>query len=74
MSACPMAAACGFFNDQMSDMPGMTKLIQAQYCQADFASCARFVVSSALGMGAVPGNLFPGHMDKARLLLSEENR
>ena len=66
-----MTAACSFFSDQMSDMPGMAKLIQAQYCQSDFGSCARFVVSSALGMGAVPANLFPGHLDKARLLVAD---
>ena len=66
-----MTAACGFFSDQMSDMPGMAKLIQVQYCQADHVNCARFVVSSALGMGAVPENLFPGHLDKARLIIAD---
>jgi hypothetical protein len=54
-------------------MPGMAKLIQAQYCQDDFANCARFVVSAELGMGAVPGNIFPGHLDKARRILAGNN-
>ena len=71
MSACPMTTACTFFSDQMSDMPGMVKLIQTQYCEGDFDTCARFIVSSALGMGAVPPNLFPGHLEKARLLTAD---
>jgi hypothetical protein len=74
LSSCPMIAACTFFIDQMYDMPGMAKLIQAQYCEADFANCARFVVSSAQGMGSVPGKLFPGHLDKARQLLSGDTQ
>ena len=71
MSACPMNAACNFFSTQMSDMPGMAKLIQVQYCQADFENCARFVVSSSLGMGAVPDTLFPSQLDKARAIVAE---
>ena len=71
MSECPMITVCTFFNDQMADMPGMAKLIQAQYCNADFPACARFVISSARGMGAVPGTLFPGQLDKARLILAD---
>ena len=66
-----MTAACTFFQEQMSDMPGMAKLIQSQYCLGDFNSCARFMVSSALGMGAVSAKLFPGQQDKARQVLAD---
>ena len=66
-----MIAACTFFEDQMADMPGMTKLIQTQYCQGDHAQCARLMVSSVLGMGAVPEKMFPGEKDKAILLLAD---
>jgi hypothetical protein len=71
LSDCPVIKRCTFFDDQMSDMPGMAKLIQVQYCQNDFANCARFVISSELGMGAVPGAIFPGHLDKARRILAD---
>jgi len=71
LSSCLMVGACTFFDDQMSDMPGMAKLIQTQYCQNDFGNCARFIVSSALGMGSVPGTLFPGHLDKARHIVAD---
>lgn len=74
MSLCPMTAACTFFTEQMADMPGMAKLIQSQYCNADFRNCARFVLSSARGMDAVPGTLFPGHLDKAKFILAEGDR
>ena len=66
-----MTAACTFFSDQMADMPGMAKLIETQYCAGEFNSCARFIVSSALGMGSVPAKLFPGHQDKARDILAQ---
>ena len=68
MSDCPLMMVCTFFDEQMSDMPGMVKLVETQYCHKDFVNCARFVVSSALGMGSVPGNLLPGRLDKGKLI------
>lgn len=43
----------------------------AQYCQGDFAACARYRVASALGYDAVPKAMLPTETDRASRLIEQ---
>jgi hypothetical protein len=67
---CEKLPKCIFFNDQMESMPAVADLLKNQYCRSAFAECARFRVASRLGASAVPGNMYPGDMDRADALIN----
>lgn len=69
MADCPRLAKCPFFNDQMADMPSMAGIIKQRYCRTDNTHCARFMVAEALGPEAVPSDLYPSQVDRAKAIL-----
>ena len=66
---CQCLLTCPFFNDQMADMPAMSDVIKARYCTGDSAPCARFQVYQALGRPAVPRDLYPSEVERAREII-----
>lgn len=66
---CQHLEDCPFFTGRMAQMPRTSDLLKTRYCLHDFASCARFLVSDAVGHSRVPDNLFPNQLDKARDML-----
>jgi len=68
MKECVKLAGCPFFNDRMQGMDGMVSLYKKRFCTGDPSSCARLTVATA-GL-AVPGELFPNQMERARELLA----
>ncbi len=70
MPDCECLARCPFFNDKMSDMPAMSDLYKARYCRGEFDNCARFMIFKQKGREAVPADLFPNQIDRARALLA----
>lgn len=66
---CQCLPACPFFNDQMAEMPSMAHIIKNRYCRDDNSQCARFMVFSALGREAVPIDLYPSQVERAKEIL-----
>jgi hypothetical protein len=52
----------------MQGMDGMVSLYKKRFCTGDPSTCARLTVATA-GL-AVPGDLFPNQMERARELLA----
>ena len=69
--ACELLENCIFFNDKMKDMPAMSELYKRQYCQDDFAACARHRVATALGAEKVPSDLFPNQASRVSVIIQE---
>lgn len=66
---CQCLAGCPFFHDRMKNMPTTAELLKQRFCRAEWSSCARCMVFLALGRGAVPADLFPDEVDRAREIL-----
>lgn len=69
MEDCPSIRTCPFFNDQLASRPATANLMKKSYCNADYRTCARFMVSKALGSSRVPKDLFPNMGDRAKQLV-----
>ena len=69
MQECAVVHQCIFFNEVMRNMPGTGALFKHDYCRGDFASCARYRVSRALGRPMVPRDLFPNQRDRANAII-----
>ena len=70
MPDCECLAACPFFNDKMADMPSMAGIYKNKYCRGEFSSCARYMVSKALGRDKTPPDLFPNQLSRAQELIN----
>lgn len=71
MSRCEKLEKCPFFNDKMDKMPSISSLMKQNFCEKNKENCARYMVAST-GI-AVPADLFPHNLDKAKSIL-EKNR
>ena len=70
MADCELLAGCPFFNDKMSDTQGIGAVYKKKYCQGSNADCARYVVFKARGRSAVPVDLYPNMLDRAKKILA----
>lgn len=68
MIDCPSLPKCVFFNDRMSRTPATAESMKKRYCRGDNSQCARWMVASAKGGAAVPGDLYPNEHDRAAAL------
>lgn len=71
MDGCKLASACVFFNDQMKDMPGASNAYKRKYCETTNSTCARFMVFKTLGKEAVPADLYPNQLIRARYIIGK---
>ena len=69
MTVCECLETCPFFNDKMQSMPVMSDMYKRNYCKGDFENCARHMIFKALGKPAVPVDLFPNQLDKAKAII-----
>lgn len=69
LADCANLPKCPFFYDKMQNMPSMADMYKENYCRGDNSHCARFIVMSRLGAGAVPSDLFPNQVARADQLL-----
>ena len=67
---CECLAACPFFNDKMTDMPGAAEQLKQRYCKGDSSGCARHMVFARLGKSAVPSDLYPDMVERAEQILA----
>ncbi len=70
MPECEYMSTCTFFNDRMPKMPASAELFKQKYCRADKASCARFMILSALGRHRVPKDMYPNEIERAKRILA----
>ncbi len=69
MADCEKLEKCPFFNDHMANKPATAGMMKTRYCHGDRTECARYMVSTAKGPGAVPADLFPNMIERARMIL-----
>lgn len=70
MPSCPRLTQCLFFNNRLKNMPAIADMTKAEYCRSgQHERCARFQVSTTLGLTRVPDNLFPDQVDRVATLL-----
>lgn len=67
---CECLPGCPFFNGRMVNMPTTSELLKEQFCRGDFKACARCMIVDAMGREAVPDDLFPHEVERAREILS----
>lgn len=70
MSECICLSRCPFFNDKMKNMPHAADVMREHYCLAEWRTCARHRVFDALGVAAVPDDLFPNMNEDADAILT----
>ena len=70
MNQCSRLENCPFYQDKMADMPAMAAVYKTKFCLQDYSQCARYMVLSGKGSGAVPIDLFPNQVERARGILS----
>ncbi len=75
MPECPKLSRCPFFSNKLQNMPAVAEMAKASYCRGGHhESCARFIVSQALGPAAVTDDLFPDQTDRVSELLRRAQR
>jgi len=70
MADCECLNGCLFFNDKMADRPATTGVYKRRYCKEDNSKCARYMIFKAKGRDAVPVDLYPNDLDRAKTLLA----
>lgn len=68
---CECLEQCPFFHDRMANMPSMAAVLKKQFCLGDWSSCARCLLVNELGSEAVPSDLFPDEVERAREILRD---
>ncbi len=71
MAKCEIARDCLFFNDRMAIEHQMATLFKARYCKGSSQECARYIVYVACGRPAIPSDLAPNDMLRARTMVFE---
>lgn len=70
MADCEVLEGCPFFNHHMESMPSIADLYRHKYCRTDSSDCARFIVYRSRGVEAVPGDLYPNDVARAKRVLA----
>jgi hypothetical protein len=71
MADCPLISKCAFFNDEMKEKPGMTKMYKSKYCRGDNTKCARWLISTTVGKEYVTLSIYPNMVKKADEIITE---
>ena len=71
---CELVDRCKFFHDKLPSMPDYADLLKELYCLDDFGECARFMVYSKFGLEAVPPDLYPNELFKARIVIANAEK
>jgi hypothetical protein len=75
VSECPNLSRCPFFSSRLQNMPAVAELAKTSYCRGGHhESCARFIVSKALGPAAITDDLFPDQKERVPDILRRARR
>lgn len=69
MPLCDISDNCPFYNNKLPNGPNTAKNMIDQYCHASYTTCARYLVSIAIGINKVPDDLFPHMFEEAEKIL-----
>ena len=70
MAMCECLGGCLFYNDKMKNKDSLAAIYKKKYCEGDNKQCARYTVFKKCGKAAVPSDLFPNMMDKAKKIIA----
>jgi hypothetical protein len=70
MNKCECVGGCPFFNDVMPDSSGLGAIMKNKYCLGNKTKCARYMVFTKKGKPAVPANLYPNMIEKAKQIIA----
>ena len=71
MADCELIEKCIFFNDRMGIMPATAEVYKKMFCRQNNATCARYMIYTALGRENVPPDLFPNEQQRAVTIIRE---
>ena len=69
MIECLSLSTCPFFQDKLEKKPASAAVMKLHYCRKDSSNCARWIVASRFGKQAVPADLFPDQIERARAIV-----
>lgn len=73
MAGCPKKDVCTLLTDKtFQKMPGLLQRFRQNFCDSDFALCARYQVAKECGDAFVPDPMLPTQIDWARQIIQEE--
>ena len=70
MPECPRLPGCAFFNNKLKALPATAEMAKKSFCRANYEGCARYLVARYPGLCAVPDDLYPDQVERARELLA----
>jgi hypothetical protein len=69
MTKCEFFSTCTFLRDHMTAMPKVAESLKVSLCQGHYDSCARYLVTLALGKDKVPDDLFPTQITRVEKII-----
>jgi hypothetical protein len=57
----------------MENKPALASIYKKNYCEGNYAECARWKIATTVGKPAVPADLFPNQHDRAEQILKERS-
>ena len=74
MVECPKLSGCPFFTNKLAHMPATAEMAKKDYCLGEYATCARFMVATALSSPSVPEDLYPNQTERAQQIIETSAR
>lgn len=66
MANCEFCNTCCFYNEEPSDKTQTKEILRVEYCNSEFANCARRKMALSRGIDNVPHNLLPDGFKRPR--------
>jgi hypothetical protein len=73
MDRCEFQSSCFFYSNLMKSRPLTLEYIKEEYCDSNYAKCARFMMSKVHDPYKVPKYLFPEDIHEACKILDDLN-
>ncbi len=70
MAKCTYWGKCPFLKEMMVGMPHATERLKKLFCDGEYTACARYTVYEALGVDAVPFDLYPSMKSRAESIIA----
>ena len=67
---CSYNEVCPFFQGRLKGAPHLAKHLKDQYCFKAYKTCARYMISKAIGEEHVPENMWPNERTQAEEAIS----
>jgi hypothetical protein len=71
-NVCPYFEGSPFCERLRSISESASETYTQKYCKGDFSACARYMVTEALGLNAVPEAMLPNETDRALRVIGRD--